>query len=97
MRNTRSEYFISDMPSITDIERTSRKVRVVPKHDIRPIWKVPLGILFSEAVVLFAPAPTCPGLAQKRVIENTRRNESDEPWPRMASPLSPGYLPLHRP
>src|ERR1700726_829976 len=33
MRNTRSEYFISDMPSITDIARTSKNVRVVPGTD----------------------------------------------------------------
>jgi len=34
MRNTRIEYFISDVSSITDIARTSRDVRVVPKADL---------------------------------------------------------------
>jgi hypothetical protein len=35
MRNTRSEHLSSEMPSIADIERTSRKVRDVPLGDIR--------------------------------------------------------------
>ena len=35
MRNTRSEYFTSDMPTIADIGRTSRNVRVVPIADIK--------------------------------------------------------------
>ena len=34
MRNTRGEYFTSDIPSTTDIARTCRDVRVVPKADI---------------------------------------------------------------
>jgi hypothetical protein len=34
MRNTRSEYFTSDIPSITDIARTSANVRVVPQGDV---------------------------------------------------------------
>jgi hypothetical protein len=33
-RNTRTEYFTSDIPSITDIARTSRNVRVVPGGDM---------------------------------------------------------------
>jgi hypothetical protein len=33
MRNTRSEHFTSDVPSVTDIARTSRNVRVVPITD----------------------------------------------------------------
>src|ERR1700741_3453070 len=36
MRNTRSEYFTSDMPSITDITRTCGNVRVVPQCMARP-------------------------------------------------------------
>jgi hypothetical protein len=33
MRNTRSEHFTSDVPSITDIARTSHHVRFVPIGD----------------------------------------------------------------
>jgi hypothetical protein len=65
MRNTRGEYFASDIPSITDIERTSQKVRVVPLGDISGASVGVQKAAPAEAVLhhlrlpLIFPSPRC--------------------------------------